>query len=135
LPATVAALGASRAMITCGPTILRACNVVPRVQAALGSRYGRLCGRRSHAPVETVAEGGDGQRGAARRLHQSAAAVPMTPRRPLPLCSPRVTSTTTRFSSSRQTASRCRQRRRRSCRSSACLPPWVAPSSVAAAVG
>ena len=27
LPATVDALGARRAMITCGPTILRACNV------------------------------------------------------------------------------------------------------------
>jgi hypothetical protein len=39
LPATVDALGASRAMITCGPTILRACNVVPRVQEALGHRY------------------------------------------------------------------------------------------------
>jgi len=38
LPATVDALGARRAMITCGPTILRACNVVPRVQEALGSR-------------------------------------------------------------------------------------------------
>jgi hypothetical protein len=38
LPATVDALGASRAMITCGPTILSACNVVPRVQEALGYR-------------------------------------------------------------------------------------------------
>src|SRR5712691_6876062 len=39
LPATVDALGARRAMITCGPTILRACDVVPRVQEALGFRY------------------------------------------------------------------------------------------------
>ena len=36
LPATVDALGARRAMMTCGPTILRACNVVPRVQEATG---------------------------------------------------------------------------------------------------
>src|SRR5262245_66119332 len=58
LPATVDALGARRAMITCGPTILRACNVVPRVQEALGSRYvGVYAGVAPHAPVETVAEG------------------------------------------------------------------------------
>ena len=58
LPATVDALGASRAMITCGPTILRACNVVPRVQEALGSRYvGVYAGVAPHAPVETVEEG------------------------------------------------------------------------------
>ena len=58
LPATVDALGASRAMITCGPTILRACNVVPRVQEALGSRYvGTYSGVSPHSPVHTV-EGG-----------------------------------------------------------------------------
>src|SRR6516164_9495941 len=58
LPATVDALGARRAMITCGPTILRACNVVPRVQEALGSRYvGVYAGVAPHAPVETVEEG------------------------------------------------------------------------------
>src|SRR5262249_33053963 len=58
LPATVDALGASRAMITCGPTILRACNVVPRVQEALGFRYvGVYAGVAPHAPVETVEEG------------------------------------------------------------------------------
>ena len=58
LPATVDALGASRAMITCGPTILRACNVVPRVQEALGSRsVGVYAGVAPHAPVETVEEG------------------------------------------------------------------------------
>jgi len=58
LPATVDALGASRAMITCGPTILRACNVVPRVQEALGYRYvGVYAGVAPHAPVETVEEG------------------------------------------------------------------------------
>ena len=45
-------------MITCGPTILRACNVVPRVQEALGSRYvGVYAGVAPHAPVETVEEG------------------------------------------------------------------------------
>src|SRR5207245_5104056 len=59
LPATVDALGASRAMIACGPTILRACNVVPRVQEALGDRYvGVYAGVAPHAPVETVEEGG-----------------------------------------------------------------------------
>ncbi len=58
LPATVDALGASRAMITCGPTILRACNVVPRVQEALGSRYvGTYSGVSPHSPVGTVEEG------------------------------------------------------------------------------
>ncbi len=58
LPATVDALGARRAMITCGPTILRACNVVPRVQEALGSRsVGVYAGVAPHAPVETVEEG------------------------------------------------------------------------------
>ena len=58
LAATVDALGASRAMITCGPTILRACNVVPRVQEALGSRYvGTYSGVSPHSPVETVEEG------------------------------------------------------------------------------
>src|SRR5256712_13981952 len=58
LAATVDALGASRAMITCGPTILRACDVVPRVQEALGSRsVGVYAGVAPHAPVETVEEG------------------------------------------------------------------------------
>src|SRR5262245_10884939 len=58
LPATVDALGARRAMITCGPTILRACNVVPRVQEALGVRSaGVYAGVAPHAPVATVEEG------------------------------------------------------------------------------
>ena len=58
LPATVDALGASRALITCGPTILRACNVVPRVQEALGSCYvGTYSGVAPHSPVQTVEEG------------------------------------------------------------------------------
>src|SRR5256712_6783828 len=58
LPATVDALGARRAMITCGPTILRACNVVPRVQEALADRYGGVFpGVAPHPPVETVEDG------------------------------------------------------------------------------
>ncbi|MCY4555576.1 MAG: iron-containing alcohol dehydrogenase [Chloroflexi bacterium] len=58
LAATVDGLGASRAMITCGPTILSACDVVPRVQEALGSRYvGTYSGVSPHAPVETVEAG------------------------------------------------------------------------------
>ena len=72
LPATVDALGASRAMITCGPTILRACNVVPRVQEALGSRSaGVYAGVRAPCARRNGRRGGgDGHRGAARRLHQ-----------------------------------------------------------------
>ena len=58
LAATVDGLGASRAMITCGPTILSACDVVPRVQEALGSRYvGTYSGVAPHSPVETVEAG------------------------------------------------------------------------------
>ncbi len=58
LPATVDSLGGSRAMITCGPTILSACDVVPRVQEALGSRYvGTYSGVAPHSPVETVEAG------------------------------------------------------------------------------
>ena len=58
LPATVDGLGASRAMITCGPTILSACDVVPRVQEALGSRYvGTYSGVAPHSPVDTVEAG------------------------------------------------------------------------------
>ena len=45
LSRTVDGLGCGRVMITCGPTILQACNVVPRVQEALGQRYaGHLLG-------------------------------------------------------------------------------------------
>ncbi|CAI7991277.1 Probable alcohol dehydrogenase [Geodia barretti] len=58
LAATVDSLGASRAMITCGPTILSACDVVPRVQEALGSRYvGTYSGVAPHSPVDTVEAG------------------------------------------------------------------------------
>ena len=58
LPAVVDGLGASRAMITCGPTILAACDVVPRVQEALGSRYvGTYSGVLPHSPVDTVEAG------------------------------------------------------------------------------
>ena len=58
LPKTLDALGCGRAMITCGPTILQACNVVPRVQEALGHRYaGVYPGVEPHSPVETVEAG------------------------------------------------------------------------------
>ena len=58
LAAIVDGLGASRAMITCGPTILSACDVVPRVQEALGSRcVGTYSGVSPHSPVETVEAG------------------------------------------------------------------------------
>ncbi len=53
-------LGCSRAMITCGPTILAACDVVPRVQQTLGDRYvGTYSGVAPHAPVDTVEAGVD----------------------------------------------------------------------------
>ena len=58
LPAAVDALGGSRALITCGPTILNACDVVPRVREALGGRYaGIYAGVAPHSPVETVEAG------------------------------------------------------------------------------
>ena len=58
LARTVDALGCGRVMITCGPTILQACNVVPRVQEALGQRYvGTYSGVAPHSPVETVEAG------------------------------------------------------------------------------
>ena len=60
LPAAVDALGGSRALITCGPTILNACDVVPRVREALGKRYaGIYAGVAPHSPVETVEAGAD----------------------------------------------------------------------------
>ena len=58
LAAAVESLGGSRALITCGPTILNACDVVPRVRAALGERYaGTYSGVAPHSPVETVEAG------------------------------------------------------------------------------
>ena len=58
LSRTVDNMGCRRAMITCGPTILQACNVVPRVQEALGHRYvGTYSGVLPHSPVETVEAG------------------------------------------------------------------------------
>ena len=60
LPAAVDALGGSRALITCGPTILNACDVVPRVREALGGRYaGIYAGVAPHSPVETVEAGAE----------------------------------------------------------------------------
>ena len=60
LPDTVDALGPGRAMITCGPTILASCNVVPRVQEALGSRcVGVYSGVAPHSPVESVEKGAE----------------------------------------------------------------------------
>ena len=60
LSSGVDALGAGRAMITCGPTILASCNVVPRVQEALGSRcVGVYSGVAPHSPVESVEKGAE----------------------------------------------------------------------------
>ena len=48
---------AKRAMVVCGPTILRNCDVVQRVQEALGSRcVGLFSGVAPHSPVEMVQE-------------------------------------------------------------------------------
>ena len=58
LAQTLDGLGCNRALVTCGPTILRSCNVVPRVQEALGPRYvGTYSGVAPHSPVETVEAG------------------------------------------------------------------------------
>ncbi len=57
LPARLEALGARRALLTCGLTILRPCDVVPRVQEALGARcVGVYAGVAPHAPIATVEE-------------------------------------------------------------------------------
>ena len=50
-------LGASRAMVVCGPTIYEKADVVQRVQAALGERCaGLFSGVQPHAPVEVLDE-------------------------------------------------------------------------------
>ena len=54
---SLAKLGVERAMVVCGPTILASCNVVQRVQDALGQRYvGLYSSVAPHSPVETVQE-------------------------------------------------------------------------------
>ena len=50
-------LGAKRALVVCGPTILEHSNVVQRVQKALGDRcIGLYSGVAPHAPVEMLEE-------------------------------------------------------------------------------
>jgi len=50
-------LGATRALVVCGPTILEHSNVVQRVEKALGDRcIGRYSGVAPHAPVEMLEE-------------------------------------------------------------------------------
>ena len=139
LPAAVDALGGSRALITCGPTILNACDVVPRVREALG---GALCGdlRRGGAPFAGGNGGGGrgcGAGGAAGHFGSAwAAGARTTPRRRWRRCWARAgTFTITRSYLSRRTGSACRPRRRPSCRLSACRRRWGAPSSVAGAGG
>ncbi|MBM3226742.1 MAG: iron-containing alcohol dehydrogenase [Candidatus Tectomicrobia bacterium] len=54
---TLDRLGAGRAMIVCGPSILRSANVIQRVQEALGTRaVGLFAGVAPHAPVQTLQE-------------------------------------------------------------------------------
>ena len=48
-------LGTSRAMVTCGPSILEKSDVIQRVQAALGDRFvGLFSGVAPHSPVHTL---------------------------------------------------------------------------------
>ena len=57
LGAVVDRLGASRAMVVCGPNILAQSNVVQRAQEALGTRAaGLFSGIAPHSPVEVLAE-------------------------------------------------------------------------------
>ena len=57
LGAVVDRLGASRAMVVCGPNILAQSNVVQRAQEALGTRAaGLFPGIAPHSPVEVLAE-------------------------------------------------------------------------------
>ena len=55
LPAVLERAGGSRAMVVCGPSILAHCDVVPRVQQALGDRCVALySGVAPHSPVATL---------------------------------------------------------------------------------
>ena len=57
-------LGASRAMVLCGPSILEGSDVVQRVQAALGERcVGLFSGVAPHSPVEVLRQAVDAARG------------------------------------------------------------------------
>ena len=57
LPAVLDRLGATRAMVTCGPSILEKSDVIQRVQAALGDRFvGLFSGVSPHSPVHTLDE-------------------------------------------------------------------------------
>ena len=138
LPSVVDGLGASRAMITCGPTILAACDVVPRVQEALGSRYvGTYSGVQPHSPVDTVEAG-------------AAMAQETQPDIFISVGGGSTHDTTKAIATLLAEGGDIRDyaiifeppdkitvppRRRPSCPSSAFPPPWVAPSSVAAAAG
>lgn len=54
---TLDRLGATTAMIVCGPSILRSSDVIRRVQEALGARCaGLFAGVAPHAPVPTLEE-------------------------------------------------------------------------------
>lgn len=57
LPGVLDRLGATRAMVTCGPSILEKSDVIQRVQAALGDRFvGLFSGVAPHSPVHTLDE-------------------------------------------------------------------------------
>ena len=55
LPAVLKRAGASRALVLCGPSILAHCDVVPRVQEALGDQcVGLFSGVAPHSPIATL---------------------------------------------------------------------------------
>ena len=55
LPGVLERAGASRSMVLCGPSILAHCDVVPRVQEALGDQCVALySGVAPHSPVATL---------------------------------------------------------------------------------
>jgi len=57
LPGVLDRLGATRAMVTCGPSILEKSDVIQRIQAALGDRFvGLFSGVSPHSPVHTLDE-------------------------------------------------------------------------------
>ena len=57
LPGVLDSIGATRAMVTCGPSILEKSDVIQRVQAALGDRFvGMFSGVSPHSPVNTLDE-------------------------------------------------------------------------------
>src|SRR5688572_29750023 len=63
LRSEVERLGVARAMVMCGPSILKHSDVIGRVQKALGDKFvGLFSGVQPHVPLETVAPAADSAR-------------------------------------------------------------------------